>query len=114
MGRRPRRGYLSHWQASLLLVPALLSLGCVRGCKSSRSPIHPNPNMDYQLKAEAQRARALRDQTKSTWERVKSIVDQGAGAPQDLDDATAALKVAEANLALAETLAGAPATEDDE
>lgn len=59
--------------------------------------------VDDQLKAEAQRARALRDQTKSTWERVKSIVDQGAGAPQDLDDATAALKVAEANLALAET-----------
>jgi membrane fusion protein (multidrug efflux system) len=58
---------------------------------------------DDQLKAEAQRARALRDQTKATWERVKTIVDQGAGAPQDLDDATAALKVAEANLALAET-----------
>jgi len=35
--------------------------------------------------------------------REKSIVDQGAGAPQDLDDALAALKVAEANLALAET-----------
>jgi membrane fusion protein (multidrug efflux system) len=58
---------------------------------------------DDQLKAEAQRARALRDQTKSSWERVKNIVDQGAGAPQDLDDAVAALKVAEANLALANT-----------
>ncbi|MEN8006161.1 MAG: efflux RND transporter periplasmic adaptor subunit [Candidatus Krumholzibacteriota bacterium] len=58
---------------------------------------------DDQLKAEAQRAAALRDQNKATWERIKSIVDQGAGAPQDLDDATAALKVAEANLALAET-----------
>jgi len=58
---------------------------------------------DAQLKAESQRTRALRDQAKSTWERVKSIVDQGAGAPQDLDDAIAALKVAEANLALAET-----------
>jgi membrane fusion protein (multidrug efflux system) len=58
---------------------------------------------DSQLRAEAQRARALRDQYQSTWERVKSIVDQGAGAPQDLDDATASLKVAEANLALAET-----------
>jgi len=34
---------------------------------------------------------------------VKAVVDQGAGAPQDLDDAVAALKVAEANLALAET-----------
>ena len=58
---------------------------------------------DDQLRAEAQRARALRDQNQATWERVKSSVDQGAGAPQDLDDATAALKVAEANLALAET-----------
>jgi len=58
---------------------------------------------DDQLKAEAQRARALRDKTKATWERVKSIVDQGAGAAQDLDDATADLKVAEANLALAVT-----------
>jgi membrane fusion protein (multidrug efflux system) len=61
---------------------------------------------DDQLKAEAQRARALRDQSRSTWERIKSIVDQGAGAPQDLDDAIAALKVAEADLALAETRLG--------
>jgi membrane fusion protein, multidrug efflux system len=59
---------------------------------------------DAQLKAEALRARALKDQRHSVWERVKSIVDQGAGAPQDLDDAVAALKVAEANLALAETM----------
>lgn len=56
---------------------------------------------DVQLAAEAQRAEALRDQGRSTWERVRSVVDQGAGAPQDLDDATAALKVAEANLDLA-------------
>jgi membrane fusion protein, multidrug efflux system len=58
---------------------------------------------DAQLKAEVQRAKALFAQTKATWDRVRSIVDQGAGAPQDLDDALAALKVAEANLALAET-----------
>ena len=57
---------------------------------------------DVQLKAEAQRAAALHNQQKSTWQRVKSVVDQGAGAPQDLDDALAALKVSEANLALAE------------
>lgn len=57
---------------------------------------------DDQLKAEAQRAAALRDQSQATWERIKTILDQGAGAPQDFDDATAALKVAEANLALAE------------
>ncbi len=56
---------------------------------------------DAQLAAELARADALRAQTKSTFDRVKSIVDQGAGAPQDLDDASAALKVAEANLDLA-------------
>ena len=49
------------------------------------------------------RAAALRDQAHATWQRVQTVVDQGAGAPQDLDDATAALKVAEANLALART-----------
>ncbi|MBE0566759.1 MAG: efflux RND transporter periplasmic adaptor subunit [Krumholzibacteria bacterium] len=58
---------------------------------------------DRQLAAEARRAAALKDQAHATWTRVQSVVDQGAGAPQDLDDATAALKVAEANLALAET-----------
>lgn len=58
---------------------------------------------DSQLRAEAQRAGALRDQYHATWQRVQNVVDNGAGAPQDLDDAIAALKVAEANLALAET-----------
>lgn len=57
---------------------------------------------DAQLAAERARAEALRAQSKATYDRVKSIVDQGAGAPQDLDDASAALKVADANLQLAE------------
>jgi membrane fusion protein (multidrug efflux system) len=56
---------------------------------------------DAQLRAEVERAEALRDQSRSTYNRVKAVVDQGAGAPQDLDDAAAALKVTEANLALA-------------
>ena len=56
---------------------------------------------DSQLAAEVARAKALRDQSKASFDRVKSIVDQGAGAPQDLDDAAAVLKVAEANLDLA-------------
>jgi len=56
---------------------------------------------DSQLAAEVARAEALRAQSKSTYDRIKTIVEQGAGAPQDLDDAAAALKVAEANLALA-------------
>ena len=56
---------------------------------------------DVQLRAEVDRAEALRTQSQSTYERVKSVVEQNAGTAQDLDDAAAALKVAEANLALA-------------
>jgi len=58
---------------------------------------------DAQLRAEVERAEAIRDQARGTYNRVKAVVDQGAGAPQDLDDAAAALKVAEANLALAQS-----------
>jgi membrane fusion protein (multidrug efflux system) len=58
---------------------------------------------DAQLRAEVARSEALRDQAKASFGRVKAVVGQGAGAPQDLDDAAAGLKVAEANLSLAET-----------
>jgi membrane fusion protein (multidrug efflux system) len=57
---------------------------------------------DATLQAERARAEALRDQRRVTHERIRSIVEQGAGAPQDLDDALASLKVAEANLQVAE------------
>ena len=56
---------------------------------------------DAQLAAEVARAEALRAQSKATYDRVKNVVDQRAGAPQDLDDAGAALKVADANLDVA-------------
>jgi len=56
---------------------------------------------DAQLAAEVARTEALRDQSKVNYERVKTVVDQNAGTAQDLDNAAAALKVAEANLALA-------------
>jgi len=56
---------------------------------------------DAQLAAEVARAEALSAQSKSTYDRVKNVVDQGAGAPQDLDDAAAGLKVAAANLDVA-------------
>ncbi len=56
---------------------------------------------DAQLAAEVARAEALLAQSQSTYDRIKTIVDQKAGAPQDLDDAAAALKVAQANLDLA-------------
>lgn len=56
---------------------------------------------DTQLAAEVSRTEALLAQNTATYERVKAIVGQGAGSPQDLDDASAAMKVADANLALA-------------
>jgi len=55
---------------------------------------------DAQLSADLQRAEALRAQQQTTYERVKAVVEAKAGALQDLDDAAAALKVADANLAL--------------
>jgi len=58
---------------------------------------------DAQLRAEVARTEALREQSQTTFDRVKVVVEQGAGAPQDRDDAAAALKVAEANLALAKS-----------
>jgi membrane fusion protein (multidrug efflux system) len=56
---------------------------------------------DTQLAAEVARAEALHEQSHVNYERVKAVVDQKAGTPQDLDDAAAGLKVADANLALA-------------
>jgi membrane fusion protein (multidrug efflux system) len=56
---------------------------------------------DVELRAEVARAEALRDQRQNAFERIKSVVEQRAGSPQDLDDAAATLKVAEAELALA-------------
>ncbi len=56
---------------------------------------------DIQLAAEVARADALRAQSKVTYDRVKSVVEQNAGAPQDLDDAAAAFAVADANLNVA-------------
>ena len=38
------------WLAALVLS----TVGCVRGCPSTRPPIHVNPNMDFQPKYEAQ------------------------------------------------------------
>lgn len=55
---------------------------------------------DAQLRAEEARTEALRDQRKISYERIKSLVGQKLGAPQDLDDAAAGLKVAEADLDL--------------
>jgi membrane fusion protein (multidrug efflux system) len=56
---------------------------------------------DEQLAAELSRAEALFTQSQASYNRIKSIVEQKAGTPQDLDDALASLKVAEANLKFA-------------
>jgi len=58
---------------------------------------------DTQLRAEVERAEALRAQSQVTYDRVKTVVDQQAGAPQDLDNAAAELKVAGATLAVAQS-----------
>ncbi len=55
---------------------------------------------DAQIRAELQRAEALVQQRRTNYERVRTVVSEQAGAPQDLDDAAAALAVAEADLAL--------------
>lgn len=57
---------------------------------------------DSQLAAEVSSAEALYAQSLATYNRVKKVVDQKAGTPQDLDDALASLKVAEANLKLSQ------------
>ncbi len=56
---------------------------------------------DSQLSAEVNRTEALYDQSKSSYKRIKSVVEQNAGTQQDLDDALANLKVAQANNELA-------------
>ena len=47
------------------------------------------------------RAEAIQAQKQSAYNRIKLVVDQGAGTPQDLDDAAAELKIAEADVELA-------------
>lgn len=55
---------------------------------------------DTQLRAEEERAQAILEQRKVTFERIKTITDGGLGTQQNRDDAAAALKVAEAELAV--------------
>jgi len=55
---------------------------------------------DVQLQAELARAEAIYFQRKVTYDRTKSLADEGAVAPQDYDNAEAALKVAEAEMAI--------------
>jgi membrane fusion protein (multidrug efflux system) len=57
---------------------------------------------DSQLRAERDRAQAVLDQRRVTFDRIKELVAQNLSPRQDLDDASAAYKVAEADLALSE------------
>jgi len=58
---------------------------------------------DAQLGAELLRAEAFFTQFQTSYNRIKTVVEQKAGTQQDLDDAFASLKVAEANYKLAQT-----------
>ncbi|MGH7496642.1 MAG: efflux RND transporter periplasmic adaptor subunit [bacterium] len=53
---------------------------------------------DTQLRAEEERAKAFLEQRKVTFDRIKTITDEGLGTAQSLDDAAAGRKVAEADL----------------
>jgi membrane fusion protein (multidrug efflux system) len=55
---------------------------------------------DTELAAEVARAEAQVAQRRSSYDRIRTVADQGAGTPQDLDDADAALKIATADLAM--------------
>ncbi len=55
---------------------------------------------DSQLQAQLARAKAVLDQKRVTYNRIKGLADQGAVSPQDYDDASAALKVAESDSAM--------------
>ena len=57
---------------------------------------------DVQLRAERDMAAAVLDQARVTFDRVQGLVTQNLAAKQELDNASAAYKVAEANLALAQ------------
>ena len=56
---------------------------------------------DAELRAALARTEAIRDQKQAAFDRVDLVNEQGAGTPQDLDDAAAELKIAEADVALA-------------
>jgi len=58
------------------------------------------------LAADVTRNEALRDQAQSNYDRIKAVVDAQAGSKQDLDNASALLRIAEANLALAKVRFG--------
>ena len=61
---------------------------------------------DTELRAEARRAAALRDQARVTYDRFEQLATEKIASPQDRDNSRAALQVAEANVRLAEARLG--------
>ena len=57
---------------------------------------------DREFRAEAERTQARRDQAQSNYDRSKKLSEQGAISPQELEDSRTALRVAEAEAALAQ------------
>jgi membrane fusion protein (multidrug efflux system) len=57
---------------------------------------------DSELRAEAGRAEAIRDQARLTAQRFEQLSNEKIASPQDRDNARAALQVAEANVRLAQ------------
>jgi len=53
-GRRPFQWRGGTSRLALIVGLTLANVGCVRGCTSSKPPIHLNPNMDSQPKAKPQ------------------------------------------------------------
>lgn len=58
---------------------------------------------DSELAAEVARTEALRDQSRSNYDRTKGLLELKSATSQDLDNASAALKVAEAYLTVSKT-----------
>ncbi|HTO90199.1 MAG TPA: efflux RND transporter periplasmic adaptor subunit [Candidatus Sulfotelmatobacter sp.] len=56
---------------------------------------------DREIRADAERAEAQREQAESNFKRSEKLLEQNAISPQEMDDAKTALKVADANEALA-------------
>lgn len=57
---------------------------------------------DREIRAAASRARALRDKARTDFERVKRLAEQNVVSAREMDDAGASLKVAEADLEVAQ------------
>lgn len=66
-----------------LALLALVLTGCVRGCPSSRPPIHINPNMDYQPKLQPFEASRFFYDGKAMREPIPGTVARGDAWAQD-------------------------------